>query len=247
MADFSYIGKGKFLIAPYDATGGLRPIGNVSNLEISVAEEEKFIGEFQSSGGGKANSIRRITGVSLNVSMIDRIAENIALAFKGSTTSVTGAAVVSEVHKGWHGKYFVLDKPIGVTAIVVKDITDVTTYSAVTDYNVASDNSITVLSTGTITDGQVLHVSYSFTVHNRIETLTNSGIEYKGVFMGLNEAQSDKQVIVTIHRLKFGAASAFALISDDFSPMDIIGEALSDGTIVTAGLSKYFKVQQGEV
>ena len=246
MAEFSYIGKGEILVAPYDGSAGLRKIGNVKDLKFSVSEEEKSVQDYQSSGGGKANSISRITGVSLAVSMMDRIAENIALATKGASSAVAAGAATDEVHTGYHGQYIALLNHVVPTSIVVKDSTAVTTYVLDTDYTVDANGLIKILSTGSITDGETLKVSYSYVAHNAVQALVNAGIEYKAVFVGLNEAQSDKPVVVTVHRLKFGAAKDYSLISDDFSPLDIEGQALKDAAITGAGLSQYFKVQQQE-
>jgi hypothetical protein len=63
------------------------------------------------------------------------------------------------------------------------------------------------------------------------------------VFAGLNEAQSGKQAIVTVHRFKPGAAQNVAYLGDDYASLDLPGEALSDALITGAGLSKFYKVQ----
>jgi len=247
MTEFSYIGKGRILVAPYDGTAGLRPVGNVSELKFSPGEEEKSIQDYQNSGGGKANSVRRVSGVEISMSLYDRIAENIALVTKGAATAVASGSATDEQHKGFHGQYISLDRHMTPTSIVVKDVTGVTTYVLNTDYTVDADGLIKILSTGAIGDGDTLKISYSYVAHNAVQALVNSGAEYRVVFVGLNEAQTDKPVTVTAHRLKFGAADSLDFIGDDFSPMAVKGEALKDSSITGAGLSQYFTVQQVEV
>ncbi len=77
----------------------------------------------------------------------------------------------------------------------------------------------------------------------RFRLIVTSAQEYKLVFAGLNEAQSGKQAIVTVHRFKPGAAQNISYLGDDYAALDLPGEALSDSLITGAGLSKFYKVQ----
>lgn len=75
-----------------------------------------------------------------------------------------------------------------------------------------------------------------------IEALTTGAKTFKMVFSGINEAATGKEVTVTVHRLKIGAAQGLGFIGDDFAALEVTGEVLIDTSIVTAGLSQYFKV-----
>lgn len=79
-----------------------------------------------------------------------------------------------------------------------------------------------------------------------IEALINAGGEYVLVFEGLNEAKEGRAVTVTMHRVRFGPAQNVPLIGNEFAGLEISGELLRDTAIVTAGLSKYFKVVMEE-
>ena len=246
----SFIGAGEVFVKPYGSpeTDGWRLVGNCGALSIAHAEDEKFVLDSRNSAGGKANSITRISAVTLAANMWDRTSTNIALGAKGTAAAVASGAAVSEVQYGWHAvdRRIILNH-LNPTSIVVKDVTDVTTYVLNTDYTIDSLGLITVLSTGAITDGQELHISYSYAAYNKIEALVNSGIEYAVKFYGLNAAQSDTPVVVEMYKVKFGAAGEVSMISDDFVSLDISGEVLSDSSIVGAGLSKYYTIKQVEV
>lgn len=75
-----------------------------------------------------------------------------------------------------------------------------------------------------------------------IEALTTGAQTFSMVFSGINEAVSGKTVTVTVHRAKIGAAAGLGFIGDEFGSLEITGEVLIDTSIVTAGLSQFFKV-----
>jgi len=75
-----------------------------------------------------------------------------------------------------------------------------------------------------------------------IQALTTGAQEFKMVFNGVNEAATGRTVIVTVHRLKVGAAQGLNFIGDDFAGLEITGEVLIDTSITDEGLSQFFFV-----
>lgn len=76
-----------------------------------------------------------------------------------------------------------------------------------------------------------------------IEALTTGAQIFEMVFEGVNEAATGKTVTVTLHRAKIGAAQGLGFIGDDFGALEITGEVLIATSIVTAGLSQFFKIE----
>lgn len=76
-----------------------------------------------------------------------------------------------------------------------------------------------------------------------IEALTTGAKTFKMVFNGVNEAATGKTVTVTVHRAKIGAAQGLGFIGDEFAALEITGEVLIDTSIVTDGLSQFFKIE----
>lgn len=76
-----------------------------------------------------------------------------------------------------------------------------------------------------------------------IEALTTGAQTFEMVFEGVNEAATGKTVTVTVHRAKIGAAQGLGFIGDDFGSLEITGEVLIDTSIVTPGLSQFFKIE----
>lgn len=243
LADQSYIGKGRVFLAPYGGGGGFE-VGNVSKLEFSVSEEKKELLDHTSAGGGKRNSLSRITGVNVAMTLHDLNADNLKAAVFGAKASVAAGTVVDEAITGYLGGLsrtaFQIDTAV---APVVTHTSGTPTYVAGTDYEVTSAG-IIALDGGAITDAQALKIDYTKDAGNVVEALTTTAQEYVLTFVGLNEAQSGKAVTIDIWRIKFGPLSNLSVIGDDFAALELAGEALSDSTKVGASISKYFKVTQ---
>lgn len=238
--ELSYIGKGSFYARVKGASAGMLPLGNVSAANVRVTEDKKELLDYQSAGGGQANALRRIQTVELGVTLRDFSAENIAKALFGSASVVAAATGVAETVTGYHDTLVPLGKA-GISNLVVKDQTDTTTYTAGTDYDLVRSG-LWVYSTGAITDGQVLHLTYDHPAQNVVQALVNAGLEYEVFLDGLNEAQSGRAVAINFHRLRFGPVADWGLIADDYGEIALTGDLLKDTTITTAGLSQYLKV-----
>ncbi len=239
----SYIGKGSVFIGLHDGSDALREIGNVSALTISASEEEKALKDFTSAGGGNANSVRRVDKVEVAMTLHDLSAKNLALASFGTTSAVTAATVTDESHAnaragGLIRTAFPIDTAI---APVVK--VGATTHVADVDYKITPAGPI-VLAGGAINDNDTVLVSYTKDAASVVQALINPAQNYRISFVGLNEAQSGKPVIVDMHKVKLGALASLPLIGDDFAGLEIKGEALSDSAITGAGLSKFYAVTQ---
>lgn len=244
MADKSFIGKGKIYIGPYDASGPLRPVGNCSKLELAIEQEEKSLLDFTQAGGGKANTLKRITAVKANMTLHDLDGANLAMAVYGSSTGVTTVtAIVDESHasvkKGTTGGFVAANRLINTTVAPVVKVGAVTK-TAGTDYTVGVTG-IFIPAGSSIVDNDTVLISYTPVAEDQVEALVNSGTEFKLHFDGLNEAQSGKAAAVILHRIKFSPTAGLGLISDDFVGLELSAEVLSD-TAQSTG-SKYFDIR----
>lgn len=242
--DRSYIGKGPVYIKDKSQPGGLFPIGNCSNLEVSFDEESQELKDYTSPGGGNANILVSISGVSGNLVMHDYSASNLALALRGNAVAEEAASVAGEVHgtQGEDGELIALDfiRDPAQPLTVVK--TDDTALDLGVDYEI-ENNALIVIGAGGI-DATGIKVSYTKALSEVMEALTNAGLEYELVFNGVNEAQTGKLVSIKMHRVKFSPAQGLSFIGDEFGEMSVDFELLSDNSIVAQGLSKFMKVSQ---
>lgn len=241
IADASYIGKGEIFLGPYAGNAAMRSVGNCSSLNFSHETEKKELLDYTSAGGGKANSLERITGVTMSITAHDVTAANLALGAFGSTAPVASGVVTDESHTAYQGGLVLFDNIPDTGASITIEV-GATVMVEGTDY-IVNGGGIYVITGGGIDDGDTVLCTYTKKAGNVIQALVNSAANYKLVFVGLNEAQSGKQVVIEVHKFKPGAAQGIEMIGDDYAALELPGEALSDSAITGAGLSKFYTVK----
>ena len=100
----SFIGKGK-IYAGLKTGGVVAPIGNVSALSLAISEETKDLLDYTSAGGGKKDSLSRISGIVGTMSARDFSPNNLALVLRGATADVTTEPVSNEDHTAYSGGF----------------------------------------------------------------------------------------------------------------------------------------------
>lgn len=240
----TYFGVGKVYIAPHGGTAPLLFVGNCSQLDLAPEENEQSIQDFTALGGGKYDSVRRISGVGLTITQWDLSAANLARALRGTASSLAGAAIVDEEHQVLVGGLVELTRiPDPTVAMTVNGTGGAPTYVAGEDYE-RTPSGLVILEGGTLTDADPIEVSYTALATDVVEALTQADGNYRLVFEGLNEAESGSPVVVRVHRVKFGPVQTLPLIGEAFASITVAGDALADTTITGAGLSRYFKVER---
>lgn len=243
-----FSGQGSVLIATKDAvTGeheGFVPVGNVSALTIGV---ETTVFQHKESCSGTRGIDKEITQeivVTLAMTMESISDENLALALYGTTAPVVGASPTDELVTLYHDKWSPLDH-IKVSAVVVgDDAVPTTTYVEGVDYELnAETGSIKALSTGTITDLQVVFVDYTHAGYDQIEAIVSSAAPERWIrFEGLNTADGDNPVVIDVYKASIQPLAELALINEELAEMAVEASALTDSTRATG--SQYFTVRQ---
>ena len=108
-----------------------------------------------------------------------------------------------------------------------------------TDYEL-TDQGIRPLTSGGISDGDVIGVDYTKKAQSIVEALMTSAQEYEGYFEGRNDAKNGKAMWLVLHRIKFGAPQNVALIGSDYGSLQVTADVLYDSAAVAAGKSPYF-------
>lgn len=241
---YSYIGKGKIHLEAKTGGTGLLPIGNCEALNFAVETNSIDQADYENAGGGLANSVDRISTVDMGMTMLELRPENLKIALRASLRVVAAGAVSDERHIGYVDRLIALDdvpdKTQSITVTIDPDGTPVVATADV-DYEVTNAG-VYILAGGAISDLDVLGIDYTKVDADVIEAMTGSGEEYKLVFDGLNEAESGRAVVVTIHRVKFSPTTGLELIGDEFASLPLDGSVLSDNAIQGANISRYFKV-----
>lgn len=246
----TYVGKGRWHLREYGAAAPLLFVGNVSEATFSHNENKVGVPDFTTASGGEYDSVRRIDTVTLALTEWDVLnVANLARYTRGTATAATVlTAITNEAHTAYLGGLIPLNRiPNNAVAMVVTDTAGTTTYTEGTDY-LRTPSGIEIPASGSaITEAQTVHIDYTPVASDTIEALTTAGKQYQLFFEGLNEADSGRQVNITVHKFKPGAATAMGWLSQEFLSAPFEGDVLKDTSIVGAGLSPFYKVSVARV
>ena len=165
---------------------------------------------------------------------------NMAMALRGKVEVLTAGAIstpesITAVLDGLADTAFMIDTAV---AAVVTDAAGTTTYDVDVDY-VVSAGGIRALSSGAITEGEALKVTYTKKAGNAMQALTESGAVVPVVIDGVNDA-TGKPWTLKFFKWSPSPTAGMDLIGDDFGSFDIEGAVLADPSIVATGKSKFF-------
>lgn len=240
----TYLGVGKVYLALYASTDPLLFVGNVSQLDLGVEEDEQSLRDYTQPGGGEYDNVRRVSSVTLAMTQWDLSKENLSRALRGSSSSLAGAAITDEAVVARLGGLVELARlPDPAVALTVTNTAGSTTYLLGTDYE-RTPSGFIPLESGAITEAQALEVSYTALATDVVEALRSADQSYRLVFEGLNEAESGRAVVVRINRAKFGPLQNLPLIGDGFASITVNGSVLADPAVTAVGRSKYFRIER---
>lgn len=240
---YSYIGAGQVYLENLDNSKGLVAIGEVPKLDLSVETDKKTLASNTQSGGGIADAVTRITAVNSSMEISSLSPKNLAMALYGSVNPVAGKAVTEEPQTAFPGALVSFINPPDLSqAVALTGLGGTPVYVVGDDYEL-SPAGVKIKEGGAISAETAVLVDYTGLAHDVVEMLTNSGASYRLVFEGLNEARTDKPVLVELYRNKFDPTSGLGLIADDFGTLSLTGTVLKDTSKAGAGKSKYMSIK----
>lgn len=241
----SYIGKGEVFAKL--CTGGTRfPFGNVEALTLTVEEERKSVMDYTSVGGGELDAVTRITAVSGTLRTTNLDYGNLATGLRGSFSTRASASITDEaVNDILEGSLNRTARLIDITAAVtVKKAT--VSIAAAGNWRATAAGIWVIYGAPNLADNDDITVTYSALADATVEGLLTAAPEMELTVVGLNEARSGKPVVLTCHRMTLDPIKELGLIGDDFARMELGFRLHADGTIVTAGLSQYLKIEMAQ-
>lgn len=93
------------------SAAGLVAVGNCSQLQLEISEDEKTLQDFTRPGGGQWAAVSRVTGVNASMTLHDLDPVNLARVIYGDTSAVAGASVSNEAHTAYQGGLLRLGHP----------------------------------------------------------------------------------------------------------------------------------------
>lgn len=252
-----YSGQGVVMVGDRNATSGkpegLLPVGNVSDLKISIGTTVIEHKESQTGQRGIDLRLTTETKCTLSMTMENFIAANLATALRGASTAVTGATITGEAVSSKRGMVAPLAH-MKVSAVTVKEgATTLTAYTNDTttwDYKLNADAGSILLNDGSgigvagLTGGTAgavvsLTVDYTYATQNQIDALTLGTQEKFLRFEGLNTADTNAPVVIEVFKFSVDPLKELSMISDTVQQFVLEGNVLAD-PLRTSG-SKYFR------
>ncbi|WP_415775335.1 hypothetical protein ACMYQ1_18475 [Shewanella oncorhynchi] len=216
-----------------------RDCGNVSDVNFAIEQDTKTQPNYRG-GGGLFDEQALIKSVKFKATFLNFNNENLALALRGKVEVLTEGEItapesITAVLDGLADTAFMIDTAV---AAVVTNAAGTTTYVVDVDY-VVSAGGIRALSSGTITEGEALKVTYTKKAGSALQALTESGKTVKLTIDGINDA-TGKPWVIKVHKWKPTPTSGLSVIGTDYGSFDIEGGVLADTSIVATGKSKFF-------
>lgn len=242
----AFLGSGKIFLEDLDNPKGLIFIGNCSALEYAAEPEEIEEPDYTTPGGGLDASVQRISSLQIKYEARHFKTENMARALFGAGSNIEPGTITAETHTAYPGSLLLLEHP-GATEIVITEATGSTALVIDVDYVINAAGMPEILDTTTVVvaGGTAVKVAYKHAKYATIQALVASGKRYRQVFLGLNEARSNKPVVIEVFRVNHSPAS-LSFIGNEFQGMAFTAKVEKDPTKVGAGLSQYMTIKDVE-
>lgn len=112
------LNSGQVYLRKAGAAAPLRPIGNVSVLQLAISEDEKTLADYTAPGGGQWAAVSRVSGVEASMTLHDLDPVNLARGIYGGTSDAVAGTVAAEAATAYQGGLVRLANP-GSTSVVV--------------------------------------------------------------------------------------------------------------------------------
>ncbi len=223
-------GQGPAFLAPRDSSGnplGFTFLGDIESIEGNPNVSNYKVKENVSGSRLTAATFPIDIEYLITINFKSAKAEHLAQALQADITVKVAGSVTDEAVTAYDDKFSKLAYA-KVSSVVVQDATDTTTYTANTDYVIYGDEGmIEILSAGSISDEDVLHIDYDYAAQKHISA-NPSNTEYMLVFPGINTANSDKRGRCTIFKLSIDPAFLSLIQQDTEGSLSVNAEMLAD-------------------
>ena len=242
---YAYLGSGKIKMREFGAQAGFISIGDCSVLQFGADIDTKELKNFMQPGGGTYAKVDRVNSVTCNITVHDIDNKNLALACNGTADNYSGSQSATFDSPSYKGTTIPLPHPPSeITSVTAKG--GGANYQVDTDY-VMTPGGIEITVGSSITDSvggaDNITISYKYNDGLSVEAITNSGKEFDLLFEGLNEAETDKPMIVRAYRVRFAPSNSIDFIADDFAGLQLTGSVLPNLAITDTGKSQYWNAQ----
>lgn len=238
-----FSGQGKLFLSEKNASTGVYAgfvdVGNCSKL--SIAFKTDVVEHKESRSGNRLVDVRMATGKTAEASMtLDSFdAENLARVMYAAVTTSAAGTVTAETFTAALDRVHPLAF-LKIASVVLKGTgaKSAITYQLNKNYTVNTETgSIYILTdaaqtaasaTANITAADVLTVAYTYAAQTSTSAFKNAQPEFKLRFEGLNTADGNNPVVITIPRFTPDPLKDLSIIDDKLQSFECSGAALMD-------------------
>jgi len=248
--DYINTGGGKLYIEQFvngAPSGDLAYFGITENVNLTTAVEFIDHKNTETKTTKTDKKVQKSVSATINFATAEISLAQMARAYGGTVTANAQTAYTDEavtITGAKAGYYY----PIGIrniTSLIVKDVTDTTTYVINDDYTYdASTGMLYIVDGGAITS-EDLHLTVSadaFADGAIMGAFLESQLEAKLVF--ISDPLAGKRFVYTFKKVAISGTGDQALKSEDFATITFEGTALVDDTVTDPTLSDYFDVEE---
>lgn len=233
-SDNIYLGRGTIYFAPFSGTTNMGEIhlGNAKDISISFDSDKLTVMNYMQGLASTYKEIIRETTGTLSFNLYEYSMENLKLFTYSteSTLSQSTAAVTDEAVTARLDRWVALAYR-DISLVTVQDVTDTTTYTLNTDYELDTfSGRIKALSTGSISDTAVLHVDYTYAdaAITKLQLLQDTDISGLIRVKGAPAAGPTMEVI--IWQSTISPSGDLSLITDDAGELSFEASIEADTT-----------------
>jgi hypothetical protein len=233
--DFIYWrGQGPLMLSPRDASGnptGFVFVGDVESVEGQPNISRRNIKENVSGQRNTAASFITEQETAITINLKSAKPEHLAEVLQADLTAKAAASVTDEVVTAALDKLVQLAH-VKVSSVVVTDSTGSTTYTegSTGDYILHADEGfIEPLSSGSITEGQTLHVDYDYQAQKHLAA-NPANTELYASFQGINTTNGDKRGRCEIYKLQIDPGFLGLIQQDQEAVMSVNAVMLVDSS-----------------
>lgn len=235
--DQYFSGQGIVYVADRDSSGNIlayRDVGNVPALRVSL--ETDVQDHKESRTGKRLTDFRLTTENRARVTMtLEKFTKaNLMLLLYGSNQTTTGTTVITNETLN----------PL-VTAVAVGDVyftkfpnvsvytvrANVTALTENTDYTIVpATGRINIISIANMGATGTLNINYTAAAYESVVMFKDANKERALRFVGLNTADSERQVLIELYRVIFDPSANLDVINDEIAQFEVEGSVLVDNT-----------------
>lgn len=244
---YYYSGQGRLGIGDRNTTTGQLDnvvfVGNVTSLTLDIAIQKFEHKEAQSGDRSidltvvqEKNATFKFTSESLSLNML-------ALGLYGTQSAVAGATVAGETHTVKKGYAIPLKHPKLTGAPTVTKVAGSVVVAAANNWDYdAGFGTIYILAGATdLIDGDAVTIGYTYGGYDKNEAFTvQTPPERYLRFEGLNTVDGGLRLL-EVPRAAFDPLTGLEFINEELGNGEFAGNCLPDLTVVTQGVSRYFR------